>query len=106
MVAIDDDVHIKLDNGKKIRHNKTEPEAIVADVLPHPLEVEVGSRVLARWYGRQESYYPGIIVGVKRSYFDVKFDDGDKGCNELNEIRMMRLPEIQGRKLKNLRLLM
>ena len=96
VIAIDEEVHIKLDNGKKIKHSKTEPEAFVADILPHPLEIEVGARVLARWYGRQDSYYPGIVIGVKRSYFDIKFDDGDKGCNELSEIRIMRPPEIQG----------
>lgn len=89
VTAMDDEIHVLLDNGKKIRHKKENPECVAADAIPHVVEVEIGTRVLAKWYNRLDTYYPGTVVAIRRSFFDVRFDDGDKGCNELRELRIL-----------------
>ena len=89
VTAMDDEIHVLLDNGKKIKHKKENPECVAADAIPHVVEVEIGTRVLAKWYNRLDTYYPGTVVAVRRSFFDVRFDDGDKGCNELRELRIL-----------------
>lgn len=89
MTEMNDEIHVKLDNGKKIRHKRSHPECVVADVIPHAMEVEIGTRVLAKWYNRLDTFYPGTVVAVRRSLFDIRFDDGDKGCNELRELRIL-----------------
>lgn len=89
MTEMNDEIHVKLDNGKKIRHKRSHPECIVADVIPHAMEVEIGTRVLAKWYNRLDTFYPGTVIAVRRSLFDIRFDDGDKGCNELRELRIL-----------------
>lgn len=86
---MDDEIHVLLDNGKKIKHKKENPECVAADAIPHIVEVEIGTRVLAKWYNRLDTYYPGTVVAIRRSFFDVRFDDGDKGCNELRELRIL-----------------
>ena len=89
MTEMNEEIHVKLDNGKKIRHKRSHAECIVADVIPHAMEVEIGTRVLAKWYNRLDTFYPGTVVAVRRSLFDIRFDDGDKGCNELRELRIL-----------------
>ena len=92
---MDEEIHVKLDNGKKIKHNSSHPECVVADAIPHVMEVEIGTRVLAKWYNRLDTYYPGTVISVRRSFFDIRFDDGDKGCNELKELRILRPKETE-----------
>lgn len=89
VTAMDDEIHVLLDNGKKIKHKKENPECVAADAIPHVVEVEIGTRVLAKWYNRLDTYYPGTVVAVRRGFFDIRFDDGDKGCNELRELRIL-----------------
>lgn len=89
MTEMNDEIHVKLDNGKKIRHKRSHAECIVADVIPHAMEVEIGTRVLAKWYNRLDTFYPGTVVAVRRSLFEIQFDDGDKGCIELRELRIL-----------------
>ena len=95
VTEMNDEIHVKLDNGKKIRHKRSHAECIVADVIPHAMEVEIGTRVLAKWYNRLDTFYPGTVVAVRRSLFDIRFDDGDKGCNELRELRILG-PKTEG----------
>ena len=90
-----EDIYIKLENGRKIKHKRTHPECIVADAVPHTMEVEIGTRVLAKWYNRLDTYYPGTVVAIRRSFFDVRFDDGDRGCNELRELRILRQKDLE-----------
>lgn len=95
-------VHIQLENGSKVSHKKLHPDtslecSYVPDIIPHPLEIDVGSRVLARWFNRLDSYYPATVTAVRRTYFNVKYDDGDKGSNNINEIRLLRQPEVEGK---------
>ena len=92
---MDEDIHIKLENGRNIRHKRSHPECVVADAIPHVLEVEIGTRVLAKWYNRLDTYYPGTVVAIRRSFFDIRFDDGDKGCNELRELRILKQQELE-----------
>ncbi|XP_078361967.1 uncharacterized protein LOC144646297 isoform X6 [Oculina patagonica] len=89
VTAMDDEIHVQLENGKKIIHKKENPECVVADAIPHIVEVEIGTRVLAKWYNRLDTYYPGTVIAIRRSFFDVRFDDGDKGCNEIRELRIL-----------------
>ncbi|XP_032228098.1 uncharacterized protein LOC116611715 isoform X2 [Nematostella vectensis] len=97
VVAVDDDVHVKLENGSRVKHKKSPTEvAFVPDIIPHPLEIEVGTRVLARWFNRLDTYYPAIVTGIRRTYYDVRYDDGDKGSNVIAEIRLLKLPEVEG----------
>ena len=93
---INDYIHIKLENGKTIHHRRDSPESFVADVLPHVSEVGLGSRVLGKWYKRHATFYPGTVTAVKGNYYDVLYDDGDKSCNQLTEIRVLKQPQIQG----------
>ena len=93
MTAMDDDIHVQLENGKKIRHKKEHPECVVPDAVPHVREVDIGTRVLARWYNRLDTCYPGTVTAIRRSFFDIIFDDGDKGINELRELRILRKTE-------------
>lgn len=86
---MDDEIHVQLENGKKIKHKKENPECVVADAIPHIVEVEIGTRVLAKWYNRLDTYYPGTVIAIRRSFFDIRFDDGDKGCNEIRELRIL-----------------
>ena len=95
VTQMDEDIHVKLENGKKVKHKRTHPECVVADAIPHVMEVEVGSRVLAKWYNRLDTYYPGTVVAIRRSFFDIRFDDGDKGCNELRELRILRQKDLE-----------
>ncbi|XP_029194545.2 uncharacterized protein LOC114960355 isoform X4 [Acropora millepora] len=90
-----EDIYIKLENGRKIKHKRTHPECVVADAVPHTMEVEIGTRVLAKWYNRLDTYYPGTVVAIRRSFFDVRFDDGDRGCNELRELRILRQKDLE-----------
>ena len=93
MTTMDDDIHVQLENGKKIRHKKEHPECVVPDAVPHVREVDIGTRVLARWYNRLDTCYPGTVTAIRRSFFDIIFDDGDKGINELRELRILRKTE-------------
>ncbi|XP_058959697.1 uncharacterized protein [Pocillopora verrucosa] len=93
VTAMDDDIHVQLENGKKIRHKKEHPECVVPDAVPHVREVDIGTRVLARWYNRLDTCYPGTVTAIRRSFFDIIFDDGDKGINELRELRILRKTE-------------
>ena len=95
VTTMDEDIHIKLENGKKIRHKRSHPECVVADAIPNVMEVEIGTRVLAKWYNRLDTYYPGTVVAIRRSFFDIRFDDGDKGCNELRELRILKQKELE-----------
>ena len=99
VTAMDDEIHVQLENGKKIRHKKEHPESVVADAIPHVMEVEIGTRVLAKWCNRLDTYYPGTVTAVRRSFFDVRFDDGDKGINELRELRILKKREPEDGKL-------
>ena len=91
---MDEEIYIKLDNGKKVKHKRSHPECVVADAIPHVMEVEIGTRVLAKWYNRLDTYYPGTVIAVRRSFYDIRFDDGDKGCNELRELRILKQKDL------------
>jgi len=94
VTAMDEEIYIKLDNGKKVKHKRSHPECVVADAIPHVMEVEIGTRVLAKWYNRLDTYYPGTVIAVRRSFYDIRFDDGDKGCNELRELRILKQKDL------------
>lgn len=85
---MDEDIYVKFENGKKVKYKRIYFECVVVDVILYVMEVEVGSRVLVKWYNCLDMYYFGIVVVICWSFFDIWFDDGDKGCNELRELRI------------------
>ncbi|XP_031571575.1 uncharacterized protein LOC116305738 isoform X3 [Actinia tenebrosa] len=99
VIAVDDLVHIELENGNRVKHKKITTEgdcAYVPDIVPHSLEIDIGTRVLARWFNRHDSYYPATVTAIRRNLFSVRYDDGDKGTNNINEIRILKQPEVEG----------
>lgn len=88
VIVMDDEIYVLFDNGKKIRYKKENLECVVVDVIFYVVEVEIGMRVLVKWYNCLDIYYFGIVVVIWWSFFDVRFDDGDKGCNEFRELRI------------------
>lgn len=75
------------------------PEAnhdIAAEVNDHPAALDCdgnhlarGSRVVARFRGQSQSWYPGMIVEIRTTdggyCFDIAYDDGDKETGALPE---------------------
>ena len=95
VTVVSDYVQIKLESGKKIQHKRDSVESFVPDFVPHITEVHIGSRVLAKWCNRLETFYSGTVTAVRGGYFEIRYDDGDRGYNELTEIRLLKQPEIQ-----------
>jgi hypothetical protein len=76
--------HITFDDGDKA---VVGPRRIALDRVPSKSEVELGTRVVARWNG-DGRFYPGKIdeIGTDGRY-RIKFEDGDVGHARLKDIR-------------------
>jgi len=46
----------------------------------------VGDRLLARWAGEADWFYPGVVVGESGNALEVHFDDGDRGKVSPSEV--------------------
>lgn len=53
---------------------------------------QIGDRVLARWPGERQWWYPGVICEVEESRYVVQFDDGDRSAVFPFEVRSIELP--------------
>jgi uncharacterized OB-fold protein len=51
--------------------------AVVARAKMRPMEIRVGSKVLARW--SDEKYYPGRVDRIVGRALHIAYDDGDEG---------------------------
>ena len=52
----------------------------------------LGDRVLALWPGDMKWWYPGVVVGVEGSRFELQFDDGDRSMVSASEIAKLEFP--------------
>ena len=95
VTGMDEEIHVKLENGKKVRHKRTQPECVAADTIPQLLEIEIGTRVLAKWGNRLDTYYPGTVIAIRENVFDIRFDDGDQGSNEMGELRILAQVQLE-----------
>ena len=81
-------VSINYDDGDKITLAKSDKAAVILDKIPKNRLVKIGQNVIGYWPGRVR-YYPGHISGscdYGKKYF-LKFNDGDKRCQAIYEIR-------------------
>ncbi len=76
--------HVAFDDGDRA---DLPPSLIVADRAVTAEQVEVGSRVLARWTDGR--HYPGTVTRVAEGRrYDIRFDDGDRRTVNLAHVRL------------------
>ena len=76
-----DKFHVQFDDGD---------QALVTPKQIAPLDIQVGSRVFARWKGGP-AYFPGKVDQQDGSKIHIKFDDGDEEWTTISMIRVERL---------------
>ena len=88
------------DDGDKVSHDSSDVSAVIIDMVPNPVQVPVGSRVIAAWEDKP-MYYKGKVVEVDQSIFYaprycVKYDDGDKGWQTFTNVRLLPMRVDEG----------
>lgn len=92
-------VHIKFDNGDSIAHDRSDPDCVVFDKDPDPLEIQVGTRVIAHWPSIG-AYMAGTVIDVNGNKYHVEYYDGDKRHNAINQMRVLKPPVYFGESIK------
>ncbi|KAK3732825.1 hypothetical protein QZH41_017725 [Actinostola sp. cb2023] len=88
-------IHIKFDNGDTIAHDRSDPECVVFDTDPDPIDIQIGTRVIAHW-PTLPAYLAGNIIGMEHHKYYVQYDDGDKHHNGINQMRILKPPVFFG----------
>ena len=77
----------------------SDEDALVYDMAPNANEVKIGTRVIAHWSG-VSAYLPGAVTKIEGTKYHVLYDDGDRGTNRLEQMRILKPPLFFG-KLKS-----
>ena len=65
-------------------------------MAPNPNEIKIGTRVIAHWSGLS-AFLSGTVSRIEGTKYDVLYDDGDKGTNRLEQMRILKPPLFFGR---------
>ena len=76
--------------------DRNDKNAVVFDMDPDPTEITVGTKVIAHWSGLS-AYLPGIVARIEGNKYYVHYDDGDKGNNSLQQMRILKPPLFFGK---------
>lgn len=99
IVSLSDKIYIKNDNGNTAAFARDVNDAIIFDSDPDPSDIEIGTRVIARWPGI-DSYLPGKIEKIEGSAnftrYYIHFDDEDYHWNNIDQIRLLKPPNYFG----------
>lgn len=91
VTALTDKVHIKFENGDTIPHDRSDENALVFDMDPNPNELKIGTRVIGHWSGLS-AFLPGNITKIDGNKYHVLYDDGDRGTNRIEQMRILKPP--------------
>ena len=58
---------------------------------PNPNELKIGTRVIAHWSGLS-AFLPGNITKIDGGKYHVLYDDGDRGTNRIEQMRILKPP--------------
>ncbi len=79
----DDALNVAFDDGDEAVVSRSK---MALDSAPDAKHVQVGSRVLASWWG---SLYPAQVSSISGDTYKVAFDDGAKGKSKLEKLRLI-----------------
>lgn len=79
----DDALNVAFDDGDEAVVSRSK---MALDSAPDGKHVQVGSRVLAAWWG---SLYPAQVSSISGDTYKVAFDDGAKGKSKLEKLRLI-----------------
>jgi len=91
VTALTDKVHVKFENGDTIAHDRADEDALVYDMDPNPNDIKIATRVIAHWSG-VAAYLSGSITKIEGNKYHVLYDDGDRGTNRLEQMRILKPP--------------
>ena len=85
-----DSFRIRFDDGDNITHSKTDSKAAVLDRTPPRRDVSVGTEVIA-WWPNRVRYYPGHVDKIEEGRYFIKYNGGDEGWAQLDQIRIYNM---------------
>jgi len=95
VTALSDKVYIKFENGDTIAHDRNDTDALVYDMDPNPNEIKIGTKVIAHWSGLS-AYLPGTVTKIESNKYHVLYEDGDRGTNRVEQMRILKPPMFFG----------
>lgn len=60
-------------------------------MTPNANELKIGTHVIAHWSG-VSAYLAGTIAKIEGAKYHVLYDDGDKGSNRIEQMRILKPP--------------
>ena len=76
--------------------SRSDEDSLVYDMAPNANEVKIGTRVIAHWSG-VSAYLPGAVTKIEGTKYHVLYDDGDRGTNRLEQMRILKPPLFFGK---------
>lgn len=95
MTGLGEKVHIKFDNEETVAHERDAKDCVVFDMNPNPEDIEINMRVIAHW-SSIVAYLSGTVIKIEGQKYYVHYDDGDKGWNNIRQIRILKPPTYFG----------
>lgn len=62
---------------------------------PNPNEIKIGTKVIAHWSGLS-AYLPGTVTKIESNKYHVLYEDGDRGTNRVEQMRILKPPMFFG----------
>ena len=77
---------------------RTDEASLVYDMNPNPNEIKIGTRVIAHWSGLS-AFLAGNVTKIEGNKYHVLYDDGDRGINRLEQMRILKPPLFFGKEI-------
>ena len=78
--------------------HRNDENNIVYDMTPNPNELKIGTHVIAHWSG-VAAFLAATITKIEGNKYHVLYDDGDKGVNRIEQMRILKPPLFFGKLL-------
>ena len=79
-------IRILFDNGDQITHSDKDVSAVIADTVPH--QVDIGDHVVTTWKGGYKYHIGYVSDKDSNNRFKVTFDDNDEGFYTSSQLRI------------------